>query len=69
MNMLLVPVHFRSISMAEQLVLPTSDHGVVGSNPAGGKIFPEPKRHFIAQSFSFSPFHHPDMTEILFKGM
>ena len=39
---------FRSVRMAEQLALPTSDHGVAGSNPAGGKILPEPKRHFIA---------------------
>ena len=54
--------------MAEQLALPTSDHGVAGSNPAGGKIFPEPKRRFIAQSLSCSPFHPLEMTEILLKG-
>ena len=40
----------------------------MGSNPAGGAILPEPKRHFIAQSLSSSPFHRPEMTEILLKG-
>ena len=54
--------------MAERLALPTSDHGVAGSNPAGGKILPEHKRRFIAQSLSCSPFHRLEMTEILLKG-
>ena len=54
--------------MAERLALPTSDHGVAGSNPAGGEILPEPKRRFIAQSLSCSPFHHLEMTEIVLKG-
>ena len=54
--------------MAERLALPTSDHGVAGSNPAGGEILPEPKRRFIAQSLSYSPFHRLEMTEILLKG-
>ena len=54
--------------MADRLVLPTSDHGVAGSNPAGGEILPEPKRRFIAQSLSCSPFHRLEMTEILLKG-
>ena len=54
--------------VSEQLALPTSDHGVAGSNPAGGKILPEPKRRFIAQSLSCSPFHRLEMTEILLKG-
>ena len=54
--------------MAERLALPTSDHGVAGSNPAGGEILPEPKRLFIAQSISCSPFHRLEMTEILLKG-
>ena len=49
--------------MAERLALPTSDHGV-----AGGEILPEPKRRFIAQSLSCSPFHRLEMTEILLKG-
>ena len=53
---------------AERLALPTSDHGVTGSNPAGGEILPEPKRRFIAQSLSCSPFHRLEMTEILLKG-
>ena len=54
--------------MAERLALPASDHGVAGSNPAGGEILPEPKRRFIAQSLSCSPFHRLEMTEILLKG-
>ena len=54
--------------MAERLALPTSDHGVAGSNPDGGEILPEPKRRFIAQRLSCSPFHRPEMTEILLKG-
>ena len=54
--------------MAERLALPTSDHGVAGSNPAGGEIFPEPKRRFVAQNLSRSPFHRLEMTEILLKG-
>ena len=57
-----------SVYVAERLGLPTSDHGVAGSNPAGGKILPEPKRRFIAQSLSCSPFHCLEMTEILLKG-
>ena len=54
--------------MTERLALPTSVHGVAGSNPAGGEILPEPKWRFIAQSLSCSPFHHLEMTEILLKG-
>ena len=54
--------------MAERLALPTSVHGVAGSNPTGGEILPEPKRCFIAQSLSCSPFHRLEMTEILLKG-
>ena len=49
-------------------MLPTSDHGVAGSNPAESEILPEPKRRFIAQSLSCSPFHCLEMTEILLKG-
>ena len=58
----------RSVRVAERLALPTSDHGVAGSNPAGGEILPEPKRRFIEQSLSCSPFHCLEMTEILLKG-
>ena len=54
--------------MAERLALPTSVHGVAGSNPARGEILPEPKRRFIAQRLSCSPFHRLEMTEILLKG-
>ena len=57
-----------SVRVAERLALPTSDHGVAGSNPAGREILPEPKRRFIAQSLSCSPFHRLEMTEILLKG-
>ena len=56
------------VRVAERLTLPTSVHGVAGSNPAGGEILPEPKRHFIAQSLSCSSFHRLEMTEILLKG-
>ena len=59
---------FWSVRVAERLALPTSDHGVAGSNPAGGEILPEPKRRFIAQSLSCSPSHRLEMTEILLKG-
>ena len=62
------PAIQRSVLVAERLALPTSDHGVAGSNPAGGEILPEPKRRFIAQSLSCSPFHRLEMTEILLKG-
>ena len=58
----------RSVRVAERLALPTSDHGVAGSNPAGGEILPEPKRRFIAQRLSCSYFHRLEMTEILLKG-
>ena len=58
----------RSVRVAERLALPTSDHVVAGSNPAVGEIFPEPKRRFIAQSLSCSPFNRLEMTEILLKG-
>ena len=57
-----------SVRVAERLAVPTSDHGVADSNPAGGEILPEPKRRFIAQSLSCSPFHRLEMTEILLKG-
>ena len=40
--------------MAERLALPTSDHGVAGSIPEGGEIFPELKRR-ITESFIFTP--------------
>ena len=58
-----------NLCVDERLVLPTSDDGVAGLNPAGGEILPEPKRRFIAQSLSCSPFHRLDMTEILLKPL
>ena len=64
----IIRVLCRSVRVAERLALPTSDHGVAGSNPAGGEILPELKRPFIAQSLSCPPFHRLEMTEILLKG-
>ena len=58
----------RSDRVAERLALQISDHGVSGSSPAGDEIISEPKRRFVAQSFSCSPFHRSDMNEILLKG-
>ena len=63
-----VPKIRGSVRVAERLALPTSDHRVTGSNPAGGEILPEPKRRFIAQSLSCSPFHRLEMTAILLMG-
>ena len=67
-----IPVKFvpycRSDRVAERLALPTSDHGVSGSSPAGGDIISELKRRFSAQSFSCPTFHRPGMNEILLKG-
>ena len=60
--------NLQNVHVAERLALPTSDHGIAGLNPAGGVILPEPKRRFIAQSLSCSPFHRLEMTEILLKG-
>ena len=62
-----------SACIAERLVLPTSDHRVLGSNTTRGDILstpkpPRSKQRFIAQSLSCPPFHCPDMTEILLKG-
>ena len=54
--------------LLEASTCPTSDHEVAGSNPAGGEILPKPKRRFIEQSLSCSPFHRLEMTEILLKG-
>ena len=34
-----------SVHVAERLALPTSDHGVAGSNPAGGEILPDASLH------------------------
>ena len=56
------------VRVAERSALPTSNHGVADSNPAGDQILSKPKRCFIAHSLSCSPFHRPDMTEILLKG-
>ena len=41
----LLPFLKGSVRVAEQLALPTSDHGVTGLNPAEGEILPEPSLH------------------------
>ena len=44
--------------VAKRLALPTSDHGVAGSNPAGGEILPEVTgrfAHFPVRPESFRP--------------
>ena len=43
--------------MAERLALRTLDQRVSGSNPTGREFLSEPKRHFIAQSPSYSTFY------------
>ena len=53
--------------VAERLALPTSDHGVSGSNPTEFEIHSEPQRRFNSQVPSCPPFHLPDMTGILSK--
>ena len=55
----------RSDRVAERLALPTSDHGVSGSSPAGGEIISEPKRRFITQRFSCSSIHRSDMNVVV----
>ena len=55
--------------MPETSVWPSGKHSRLGSSPAISKIFSEPKQSFTAQSFSFSPSHHLDMTETLLKTM
>ena len=56
------------VRVAEWLALPSSDHEVLGLNPPGGGIQVMIVQHFIAQSFSLSPFHHLDMTSVKLKG-
>ena len=60
------PICAGSVRVAEPLALPTSDHGVADSNPAGGEILPEPKWRFIAQRQFTLPSSRK--TEILLKG-
>ena len=47
------PFKYRNTSSTQiiLLALPTSDHWVAGSNPAGDEILPEPKWRFIAQKW------------------
>ena len=58
----------RSVRVAERLALPTSDHGVAGSNPAGGAILSEPKRRFMAQILWCSPSIVPIWLKYCWKG-
>ena len=55
--------------MAEGLTLSTLGHWVSGLNSARDEILSEPKQQFIVQSPPCSPFHCPDMIEILLKKM
>ena len=41
---------------------------VLGSNPARGEILPKPKRRFIAQSLSCSPFHPLEILKYCWRG-
>ena len=48
--------------MAEWLALPMSDHKVLGSNPAGGRIQLMTVWCILEQSHSLSPFRYLNMT-------
>ena len=51
-----------------QLVKPLPiDWAVLGSSPARGEYLSNRKRGSMVHSFSLSPVHRPDMTEILLK--
>ena len=52
--------------MAERIALPTLDHKVPDSSPAGGRIQLMTVQHFVAQSLSLSSFHH--FNNLLLKG-
>ena len=51
------------------LEVATSGHRTECKSLTDGKILYEYKQHFIAQNHSYSPFHHPNMDEILLKRM
>ena len=57
----------RSVQLAEWLALPTLDHEVPNSNPAGSGNQLLTVRCFIAQSLSLSSLHLLDMTKIMLK--
>ena len=46
---------WRSVRVAERLALPTSDHGVAGSNPAGGEILPDLNGASLYRAFHVHP--------------
>ena len=48
--------------LVEKLALPISDHQVLCTSPAGGRIQLTIVRFIIAHNLSFSPFHRLDMT-------
>ena len=75
-NLCLVHIHVRLQLMDERIHLKHT-HQSPGSRctfsvghllSRSGEILLEPKRRFIAQSLSCSPFHRLEMTEILLKG-
>ena len=47
--------YYQKVRATEWLALPTSDHEVLGSNPAGGVILLMTVRRVIAQSFIITP--------------
>ena len=51
-----------SVRVADWLALPTSDHEVQGSNPAGGGFQLITARRFIAQEPFIITYHRLDMT-------
>ena len=56
------------MTIEARLALPTLDHGVSRTNPAGDEILSETEWRFTAGGPSWLPFHRPDMNELLLKG-
>ena len=64
-----IPVNTQSVWVAEWLVLPTSDHQVLGSNPAEIGMLLITVKHIVSWRLTLSHLHHLDMTLIMLKGM
>ena len=58
-----------ALLVAEQLALLTLDHKLLCLNPAVGRVHCMTVQCFIALSFTLSPLHHLDITEILLKEL